>query len=91
MPKTVIFQTIQFSISTEFSSIRPIDRTLSCATIPGLSGPGIDDNKGILRIPQRSSITGALPSYCLVSYLGHSLGGVLPLCREAVIVFFSPR
>ena len=31
--------------------------------------------KGVLRIPQSSSITGALPSDCFVSYPGHSLGG----------------
>ena len=29
-------------------------------------------------------------SGCLVSYPGYSLGGVLPLCREAVDVFYSP-
>ena len=29
------FQTIQFSISTQFSSISPIDKTLSSATTPG--------------------------------------------------------
>ena len=34
MLKSVLFQTIQFSISTQFSSIWPIDRTLSGATIP---------------------------------------------------------
>ena len=55
--QTVLFQTIQFSISTQFSSIWPTDRTLSVATIPGQSGPGIDDNKGVPYIPQGSSIT----------------------------------
>ena len=30
--KTVLFQTIQFCINTEFSSIWPIDKTLSGAT-----------------------------------------------------------
>ena len=33
--KTVLFQTIQFSTSIQFSSIWPIDRTLSGATTPG--------------------------------------------------------
>ena len=42
----------------------------------------------ILHIPQ-SSKTEALPSDCLVSYLGH-LEEVLPLCREAVGVFYPP-
>ena len=51
MSKTVLLQTIQFStqkqfyfkqfsISTHFSSIWPIDMTLSGATTPAQSGPG---------------------------------------------------
>ena len=35
MSNTVLFQVIQLSISTQFSSIRPIDRILSDATTPG--------------------------------------------------------
>ena len=73
--KAVLFQTIQFSIRAHFSFIWPIDRTLSGATTPDKSGPGSDGNKGILRIPQSSSSTWALPSDYLVSYLGHSLVG----------------
>ena len=49
--------------------------TLSGATTPGQSGRGSDGNKGGVHIPQSSSITGTLPSDCLVSYPGHSLGG----------------
>ena len=64
---TVLFQIIQFSISTQFSSIWPIDRILSGATTPEQSGPGSDGN-------QSSKITEASPSDCLVSYLGHSFG-----------------
>ena len=56
----------------QFSSIQPIDRALSDATIPGQSGPGSNGNKGGLRILQSSSITGASPSDRLVSYPGHS-------------------
>ena len=33
-----------------------------------------DGNEGVLRILQSSSITGASPSDCLVSYPGHLLG-----------------
>ena len=40
----------------------------------GQSEPGSDSNEGVLHIPQSSSITGASPSDCLVSYPGHSLG-----------------
>ena len=58
-----------------FSSIWPIDRTLSGATTPGQSGSGSDGNEGVLCIPESSCITGTSPSDCLVSYLGHSFGG----------------
>ena len=40
MSKTVLFQTIQFRISTQFSLIWDIDRTLSSATTRGKSGIG---------------------------------------------------
>ena len=71
MSKTVPFQTIQFSISTQFNSIQPIDRTLSGATIPDQSVPGSDGNEEVLCIPQSSRITGTSPSDCFVSYPGH--------------------
>ena len=87
---TNLFQAIQFSISTQFSSLWSIDRALSSATTPGQSEPGRDGNKGVLHIPQSSSITEASASDCLVPYQGHSLGGVLRLCRDAVSVFFGP-
>ena len=60
--QTVLFLTIQFSISHLFalikyqSSIRPIVRSLSGATTPSQSGPGSDGNEGVL------SITGASKS-----------------------------
>ena len=60
----------------QFSSIQPIDRALSGATIPGQSGPGSNGNEGLLRIFQSSSITGTSPSDCLVSYPGYSFGKV---------------
>ena len=69
---------------------QPIDRALSSTTILGKIDLGAMAMKRALRISQSSSITGTSPSDCLVSYLGHSLGGVLPLCREAVGVFSSP-
>ena len=49
-------------------------RTLSGATTLGQSRPGSDSNEGVLYISQSSCITEALPSNCLVSYPGHSLG-----------------
>ena len=58
----------------QFSSIWPINRTLSGATILGQSGSGSNGNEEVLHISQHSSITGTSPSDCLVSYAGHSLG-----------------
>ena len=49
--------------------------TLSDASTLGQSGPGSDSNDMVLRILQSSSNTGTLPSNCLESYPGHSLGG----------------
>ena len=40
------------------SSIWPIDRNLSGATIPEQTEQGSNDSKGTLHIPQSSSITG---------------------------------
>ena len=74
MSKTVLFQAIQFSISTQFISIWPIDKTLSGATTPGQSGLGSDGNEEVLHIPQSSSIIETSPSDCLVSYPGHLFG-----------------
>ena len=72
---------IQFSVITPFSSIWPINRTLSGATTPGQSGPDSDGNEGGLRIPQNSSITEASPSDCLVSYLDTCCGSLTPQQR----------
>ena len=72
----------QFSLAkVHFSSVEPIERTLSGATTLGQSGPGSDDNKRVLRIPQSSSITRAILSDCLVSYPGYLLGSLTPLQR----------
>ena len=85
--KTVLFQTIQFSIGT----IWPIDMTLSGATALGHSGPGSNGNEGLLCIPQSFSITRNSPSDCLELYPGHTSVGVLPHCRKAVCVFYTPN
>ena len=89
--KAFLFQTIQLSIRTLFSSIWPRDRTLSGASTPGQIGPCSDGNEQLLRISQSSSITGTSTSNCLVSLSGHSGSEVLPLCRKAVSVFHSPN
>ena len=91
MSKTVLFQTIQLSISTQFSSIWSIDRSLSGAIIPSQSGPGSDVNEGVLYISQSSSIIETLPSDCLVTYPGYSWGGgVLSFCRDQLVYSTAP-
>ena len=89
--KTVLSQTIQFSISTQFSSIRPIDRTLSGATILGQSEPGSNGNEGLLRIRQRPSISGISPSDCVMSYPGHSLKGSYPSTVKQSVYSITPK
>ena len=90
MSKSVLFQIIYLTISTLFSPILPIDRTLSNSTTRRQNGPESEGNKWVLHISQSSRITGASPSDCLVSYQGQSLGKVVPLCREAGGVFCNP-
>ena len=58
--------------------------------MPGQSGPGSDDNNGVLRIPQSFSITGASPSDCLVSYPGHLLGESYPSAEVQSVYFTAP-
>ena len=70
------------------NSVWPIDRTLSGATTPGQSGFRSDGSEGIRCIPQSSSITGASPLDCLMSYLGHSLWwGLTPQqrCSQCIL------
>ena len=61
----------------------------SGATTPSQSGPGSNGNEGVLHIPQISK-AGASLTHCLVSYLRHSLGGVLLLYRDTVSVLYCP-
>ena len=67
----------------------PIDRTLSGTTTPGQSEPGSNGSKGVLCIPQSSSITGGSPSDDLVLYQGHSFGGGSYLSAEMQSVYFT--
>ena len=65
---------------------------LSSATTLGQSGPGSDGNKGVLRIPQSSSITGTSPSDCLVWYPEHLLGvgGSYPSAEKQSVYSTAP-
>ena len=48
--QTLLFKKNQFSIFIQFSSIWPIDWTLSSANTPGQNEPGSDANKGVFCI-----------------------------------------
>ena len=71
-------------MSKQFCSIRPLDRSLSCATTTS------DFNEGSLHIPQSPSITGTSPSDCLVSYLGHLLGDYYPSAEKQSVYSAAP-
>ena len=65
------------------------DRTLSGATTPGQSGPGRDGDKEAFCIPKTPALVEPHHQivYCHTRMLA---GGVLLLCRDAVIVFCNP-
>ena len=89
MSKIVRFQTVQFSISIEFNSIWPIDRSLSGAT----SGPEWNWEWWQWRGSPHSTKLQYFWNLTirLFSVISGTLdGGVLPFCREAVGVFYSP-
>ena len=58
--------------------------------VPGQSEPGSDGRKGVLCIPQSSSITGALPSDYLVSYAGNWLGESYPSAEKPPLYSTAP-
>ena len=80
-PSATVANFTLLTISMQFSSISPINMTLSGVTTPGLSGLGSDGNEGVLHIPQSSRITGTSPSVCLVSYQDTHWGDLTPLQR----------
>ena len=97
MSKTFLFQAIQltqtihFSISMLLVLFNPEIGSYQVLPFQVRVDLGAMAMKGVLHIPQSSSTAGTSPSDCLVSYPGHSLGGVLPLCRVAVSVFLQPQ
>ena len=57
----------------------------------GQSGPGSNANKGLLRIPQISSITGISSSDCFVSYPGYPLGVMFALSLYVKQIYLTYR
>ena len=68
----VLFQAVQFSLSIQFISIWPIDRTLSGATTLGQSWPGSAGNEGVPPLPKAPALLE--PHHQLVG-----VGGLTPL------------
>ena len=64
-----------------------MERTLSSSTSPSQSDGGSDGNEGVLRISQSSSITGASPSNCLMSYQDTHERSLIPLqrCSQCIL------
>ena len=78
----------QYRCSNSFNW--PIDRILSGASIPDQSGPRRDGNeKGTPNSPS-PGITGTSPLDCIRVLNWTVVGGVLPLRRGAVGIFYSP-
>ena len=61
--------------------------TISGATNPSQSRPECDGNEGVLRIHQRSSITDASPSDCLLLCPWHSSGGTSSSPAEMQLLY----
>ena len=88
--KTVLFQRIQLSIICTPFKCQTVLFDPLIGSYQSQSWPGRKFNEGVFCIPQSSSITGASPSDCLMSTIGHSLWvEVLNVCRNAVSVFYS--
>ena len=81
--RTVLFQEMQFSLSTQFSSIWPIRCYNS-----GQSGPESDGNKNVLRIPQGWAVSSLSDS--LLSYLGNLLGESYPSAGVQTVYSTAP-
>ena len=89
--QTVLFQTIQFSIShLSAYSLNVKQFYLTHRWIPiRYYGPGSNSNEGVQRIPQSSSITEASLSGCLMLYPRHSLGGGVPFLSAEMQLVYS--
>ena len=74
MPKQFCFKQLSLTLGHSLFLLDPEIGPYQGFTTPGQSGPWSNGNEGVLRIPQRSSVTEASPSDYLVLYPGISLG-----------------
>ena len=96
--KTFLFQAIQFysnhfSISMLVVLFKPIDRgPIRCYHCGPEWDLGAMAMKGYSAFPKTPAMLETSPSDCLLSYPGHSLGGVsYSSAEKAVSVFYSPN
>ena len=86
--KIFLFQTIQLSISPQFSSIWPMNRTLTCVTLPGRVDLGAMAMKGYSAFPKAPALL--KPYHQIFRVMSRIfVRGVVPLCKDAVGVFYS--
>ena len=87
--KTVLFQAIQFSITTQFSSICSIDKAKSGAIIWGQSGPESDGNESYSASPKlKHYLNLTIRLFIVLSKT--RVERVLPFCGETAGVFYTP-
>ena len=84
------------SVQHEYNSLVLFDPQIGpypMLATPGQGGPRTNGNKWILRIPQRSSITGASPSDAVQCHIldTRQAEGVLLFCRDEVGVFLHSQ
>ena len=87
--KTGLLQTIHFNISTLFSSVWPIDKTLSGATTPGRVDLGVMAMKGTSYSAKLQDYWGlTIRLFRVIS--GYSLGCLAPLQRRSQCILPNP-
>ena len=89
MNKLVLIVKIQFSISTQFSSISPNIGPYQVLPLQ-TSGARSDGNNGVLSFTQSSSITETSPSDCVGSCTGHSSREPFPSAEMQLVYSATP-
>ena len=85
---TVLFITIQLTISRKFSSIWPVNWTLLGSTTPSQSEPESGGNKWVLRIPLKDYRGLTIRLFSVIS--GHSLGVSYPSAEIQSVYSAAP-
>ena len=87
--KTVLFKIIHFSVSIQFISLWPIDKTLSGGTTPNQNRPGSDGKKGYFAFLKSPALLEPYHQIVSCHIQDTCCGEILLLCRDAVGAFCS--